>query len=254
MPRKTKVTSPTIEEQNNTVKLHKFIANCGVASRRKAEQLILAGDVKLNNVVITNVAERIDPSNVTVTVRNKPLRPMETSLAFALYKPKGCICTASDPQGRVTISEYFPKVKANLYTVGRLDFNTEGLIVVTNNGALTNAIIHPSRHVWKTYLVKVKGVLDKEKLKSIDKRPVIDNIKRQKVGIKLIHVVNDKTWLEVRLQEGVNRQIKKMFANEGFNVLKIKRISIGPITLGDMEPGEHRLLTKEEVDSFLVSQ
>ncbi|KAK3604026.1 hypothetical protein CHS0354_026827 [Potamilus streckersoni] len=220
--------SGDISDNTDTVKLHKYIAMSGITSRRKAETLISEGLVMVNGKIITNIAERIDPKTARVILDGKQIRPVQKYKAFLLYKPRLCVSTLSDPEGRPTVQQFFPKTSLRLFPVGRLDYDTEGAMIITNDGALAQAISHPSRHIRKTYFVKIKGEVSTQMLRSFDRRPVIDGKRTQQIGLKLIRNINDKTWIEVVLQEGMNRQIKKMFAQLGFPVLKIKRIAIGP--------------------------
>ncbi len=231
-----------------TVRLQKFIANAGVASRRKAEQLIVERQVSVNGQIITRMGTQIDPVTDTVKVNGKLVSATTPdSIAFAIYKPKNCVTTLSDPQGRDTIVNYFPKTKHRLFPVGRLDYDAEGLIILTNDGDLANRIAHPSNHVWKQYFVKIKGKISSGEINTIRSGPIIDGKKRQPIKIRFLHNVNDKSWLVVSLQEGIKHHIKKTFLNAGYRVLKIKRYSIGNIELQDMSPGEWRQLSKTEI-------
>lgn len=234
------------------VRLQKFLANAGVASRRKSERLILSGRVKVNGKVTTELGIKIDTDVDEVIVEGDLIKLEQTQqLLYALYKPKNCITTLEDPQGRDTIANYFPKTKSRLFPVGRLDYDAEGLVLLTNDGELANNIAHPSKHIWKQYFVKIKGKITAPVIKKLSKGPMIDGVKRQPVKIKLLHYINEKTWLHVYLQEGINHHLKKMFKEVGFPVQKIKRYSVGNIELGEMTPGSHRLLSKAEVKELL---
>ncbi|MCP4750885.1 MAG: rRNA pseudouridine synthase [Proteobacteria bacterium] len=235
-----------------TVRLHKFIASAGIASRRKSEQLIVDQKVSVNGKIVTRMGVQIDPETDIVKVNGKTIvSPTGRSLLYALYKPKSCVTTLDDPQGRETIVKYFPKTKIRLFPIGRLDYDAEGLILLTNDGYLANEISHPSKHVWKQYFVKIKGKITQPEIQKLQSGPVIDGIKRQPVKIKLLHFIHDKTWLVVSLQEGLKNQIKIMFRSIGYPVLKIKRYSIGNIELGDMTPGDSRLLSKPDMETLL---
>lgn len=234
-----------------TIRLQKFMANAGIASRRKAEQMIIDRLVTVNGQVITRLGTQIDPENDTVKVNGKRVATAKiNTIAYAVYKPKNCVTTHSDPQGRDTIVNYFPKTNQRLFPVGRLDYDAEGLILLTNDGELANHIAHPSRHVWKQYFVKIKGKITSEEIGKIKSGPIIDGKKRQPIKIRFLHNVNDKSWLVVSLQEGIKHHIKKTFLAAGYPVLKIKRYSIGNIELQDMSPGEWRQLTKEEIEEL----
>lgn len=234
------------------VRLQKFLANAGVASRRKSESMILSGRVKVNGKITTELGIKINPDVDEIWVEGELVKPQVTQrLLYALYKPKNCITSLDDPQGRDTIVTYFPKLNSRLFPVGRLDYDAEGLVLLTNDGELANSIAHPSKHIWKQYFVKIKGKITPDIIKKLCKGPIIDGKKRQPVKIKLLHYINEKTWLHVHLQEGINHHIKKMFKEVGFPVQKIKRYSIGNIELGEMTPGTHRLLGKAEIDELL---
>jgi 23S rRNA pseudouridine2605 synthase len=235
-----------------TLRLQKFIAQAGIASRRKAEQIILDGRVSVNGQTITQLGTKIDPDSDSVRVDGKRISALrKNTVAYALYKPKNCITSLNDPQGRETIVNYFPKTNQRLFPVGRLDYDAEGLIILTNDGELANRITHPSKHIWKQYFVKIKGKISDDKIKELRSGPIIDGIKRQPVKIRFLHNVNDKSWLVVSLQEGIKHHIKKAFLNAGYRVLKIKRYSIANIELGDMSPGEHRQISDEELKELL---
>jgi pseudouridine synthase len=232
-------------------RLQKIISNAGIASRRKAERLILDGRVKVNNRIINILGSQADPDRDKIEVDNTRLSPNVEPETYALYKPKSCITTLDDPRGRETITTYFPKTKARLFPVGRLDYNSEGLVLLTNDGELAHTVAHPRQHVWKRYFVKVKGIITQNDIRKLRPGPVIDGKKRQPVKIELLHHINDKTWMVVSLQEGLKHHIKKMFGYTGFPVLKIKRYSIGNIELREMKPGECRQLVKSEIDELI---
>ena len=235
------------------VRLQKFLANAGVASRRKSESMILSGRVKINGKIITELGIKIDPEVDEITVEGVLVKSESSQrLLYALYKPKNCITSLDDPQGRDTVVNYFPKTKSRLFPIGRLDYDAEGLVLLTNDGELANNIAHPSKHIWKQYFVKIKGKITPQVIKKLSKGPMIDGIKRQPVKINLLHYINEKTWLHVYLQEGINHHLKKMFKEVGFPVQKIKRYSVGNIELGEMTPGTHRLLAKAEIEELLA--
>lgn len=215
--------------------------------------MITEGRVAVNGTLITELGTKVDPSCDHVRIDGKPLRvKKEKKMVYALYKPKSCMTTLEDPQGRDTIVNYFPKTSARLYPVGRLDYDAEGLILLTNDGDMAQSIAHPSKHVWKEYFVKLKGKISQQLINELKSGPMIDHKKRQPVKMKLLHHINDKSWLSVSLQEGIKNHIKKMFGQTGFPVIKIKRYSIGNVELQDMKPGEIRKLSEEEIHDLLV--
>ena len=234
-----------------SIRLQKAIADAGITSRRKAERLISEGQVQVNGKIVTRLGTQVDPSIDRIVVNGEPVSFSDRqSVVYALYKPKNCVTTLDDPQGRDTIVNYYPETSQRLFPIGRLDYNAEGLVLLTNDGDLANRISHPRQHVWKKYFVKIKGRIDNRQLSSLRAGPVIDGKKRQVVAVKVLHYINDKTWLEVSLQEGIKHQIKIMFDNLGYKVLKIKRYSIGMIELDEMKPGDVRKLSKAELDIF----
>ncbi|NQU63233.1 MAG: rRNA pseudouridine synthase [SAR324 cluster bacterium] len=235
-----------------TIRLQKFIADAGVTSRRKAEQLIIDRQVSVNGQIVSLLGTQIDPETDRVKVNGKFISTKKIEpVAYALYKPKNCVTTLKDPQERDTIVNYFPKTRFRLFPVGRLDYDAEGLIILTNDGELANRITHPSKHVWKQYFVKIKGKISPEEINKIRSGPIIDGKKRQPVKIRFLHFVNDKSWLVVSLQEGIKHHIKKTFLAAGFRVLKIKRYSIGNIELQELSPGEWRELSKTEIGDLM---
>jgi 23S rRNA pseudouridine2605 synthase len=235
------------------VRLQKAIASAGLASRREAERLIAEGLVRVNGLVVHEMGVRVVPGrdHVEVEGRALPGRPPHRQV-WALYKPRGCVTTLHDPEGRPTIKEYFPRGAGRLFPVGRLDYDAEGLILLTNDGEFAQRVAHPSHSVAKTYLVKVKGILTTAELAEWERGPLVDGRRRRPVRARVLHTVNDKTWCEVILREGIHHQIKKLFEALGHRVLKIKRFQVGPVTLEEMRPGESRRLTEAEETVLLA--
>ena len=235
------------------VRLQKTIAAAGLASRRAAERMIRSGQVRVNGKIVVALGTRIDPETDKVEVDGRPLALVSKvkRVVWALYKPRGCVTTLHDPQGRRTVRDYFPRTNQRLFPVGRLDYDTEGLILLTNDGEFAQRVAHPSHSVSKTYLVKVKGIVDPSELRRMAQAPMVDGKNRRPLRARLLHSFNDKTWCELVLREGVNREIRKLFQGIGHRVLKIKRYQIGTIALDDMRPGETRLLGRNEVENLL---
>ncbi len=240
-------------DSGEPVRIQKVIAQAGVASRRAAEDLIRAGEVSLNGEIVTQMGRKmlIGKDHLSVEGRKVKITSQQKTKVYALYKPKNCITTLSDPNGRVTIKDFFPQTSARLFPVGRLDYDAEGLILLTNDGDLANQLMHPRHKVSKGYFVKVRGIVQNDALSELRRGPVIGDRKHQRVRVKIMHTVNDKTWLELFLKEGTNRQIKKMFKKIGFPVQKIKRFQIGQIILGDLQSGESRALSLKEIEQIL---
>lgn len=233
-----------------TERLQKILAGAGVASRRKAEEIIAAGRVKVNGSVVTELGTKADLEQDEIVVDGKPLRKRQRLLYFLLNKPKGYVTTVSDPEGRATVMELLPKDIERVYPVGRLDYGSEGLLLLTNDGALAQLLMKAGSHVPKTYLVKVSGrpsEKDIQRLRSGISIPLEDG-RRVKTSPAKIRLAENtpNPWYEVVLIEGRNRQIRRMFKEIGFDVEKIKRLQLGPIVL-DVEPGKYRSLTVKEV-------
>ena len=235
------------------IRLQKAIAQAGIASRRRAEQLIGNGLVKVDGKIILEQGVKVDLDVNKIEVEGKLIKPLKKirTILYALYKPRNCLTTLDDPRGRETIVRYFPEIKARLFPVGRLDYDTEGLVLLTNDGELAHNITHPTKHIWKQYFVKIKGKISQEEIKKLMPGPVIEGKKRQAVKMRLLHYINEKSWLVVSLQEGLKHHIKKMFKEVGYNVQKIKRFQIGNLTLEEMKPGEARLINKVELDELV---
>jgi 23S rRNA pseudouridine2605 synthase len=231
-------------------RLQKILAAAGVASRRKAEELIAAGRVTLNGKVVTEQGVKADAATDTICVDGKPLKPAETLLYFLLNKPKGYVTTVTDPEGRPTVMSLLPGVTQRIYPVGRLDYASEGLLLMTNDGALAQKLTKAGTHMPKTYLVKVNGRVPESKLARLRNGVEIplDDGRRVKTSPAKIRLHEDaeNPWYEVVLIEGRNRQIRRMFLEVGFLVEKIRRVALGPVKL-DVAPGKYRVLTKSEL-------
>jgi 23S rRNA pseudouridine2605 synthase len=231
-------------------RLQKILAAAGIASRRKAEEIIAAGRVTLNGAVVTEQGTKADPLVDVITVDGKPLKRAQPFVYFLLNKPKGYVTTVSDPEGRPTVMELLGELKERIYPVGRLDYASEGLLIMTNDGALAQKLTKAGSHIPKTYLVKVSGKPNEnaiQKLRAGISIPLEDG-RRVKTSPAKIHLTEDAVnpWYEVVLIEGRNRQIRRMFLEVGFLVEKIKRVQLGPITL-DVPPGKFRPLSKSEI-------
>ena len=236
-------------------RLQKIIAAAGITSRRKAEQLISNGQVEVNGQVVTELGSKADPERDHIRVGGKLLRGPERHVYLVVNKPKGFVTSASDPEGRPTIMQLLQGVKTRVYPVGRLDYASEGLLLLTNDGELANSLTRAASHVPKTYLVKVSGQPSSEglaKLRSgvVLREPGKAPVKTAPAKIRLARDAPNP-WYEVTLIEGRNRQIRRMFEEIGHHVEKIKRIKYGPLEL-DVAPGEYRRLHPEEVERLRV--
>lgn len=234
-------------------RLQKILAAAGVASRRKAEELIVAGRVSVNGKIVTELGTKADPAADAIIVDGKAIEPAQHFVYFLLNKPKGYVTTVSDPEGRPTVMQLLGKVAQRVYPVGRLDYASEGLLLLTNDGALAQQLTKASSHVPKTYHVKVSGRPSEpslERLRNGITIPLDDN-RRVKLSPTKIRLLEDapNPWYEITLIEGRNRQIRRMFQQIGHHVEKIKRIQLGPLTL-NVAPGKFRSLTKSEVSQL----
>jgi 23S rRNA pseudouridine2605 synthase len=232
-------------------RLQKIIAAAGIASRRKAEQLIASGHVQVNGTVVTELGSKADPQIDHIRVNGKLLHGAQRQLYLLLNKPKGYVTTVSDPAKRPTVMDLMRGVKGRVYPVGRLDYASEGLLLLTNDGELAHKLMKAASHVLKTYVVKVAGTPKQDAIAKLRAGVSIatDDGKRVKTGPAGVRIVKEAAnpWYEVTLVEGRNRQIRRMFEAVGHHVEKIKRVRYGPLTL-DVPPGKFRPLTAAEVD------
>ena len=234
-------------------RLQKIIAAAGIASRRKAEQLITGGLVSVNGQVVTELGSKADPERDHIRVNGKLLHGAERHVYLLMNKPKGYVTTLSDPEHRPTVMDLLRGVKARVYPVGRLDYASEGLLLLTNDGDFANRLMSAASHVPKTYMVKVAGTPKEDGLEKLRKGISIPSEKGRRVRTApaMIKTIRESAnpWYEVTLTEGKNRQIRRMFEEIGHHVEKIKRVRYGPLQL-DVPPGEFRKLNAEEVDKL----
>jgi len=232
-------------------RLQKIIAAAGIASRRKAEILITSGQVAVNGKTVTELGSKADPEVDHIRVSGKLLRGPERHAYLMMNKPKGYVTTVSDPEGRPTVLDLLRGVRARVYPVGRLDYASEGLLLLTNDGALAHRLTRAASHVRKTYQVKVSGKPTAEAITSLRAGVTLRDkgAKPVKTSPAKIHLLRDapNPWYEVTLIEGRNRQIRRMFKEVGHDVEKIKRVRYGPLEL-DVEPGHFRPLRPQEVE------
>jgi 23S rRNA pseudouridine2605 synthase len=234
-------------------RLQKILAAAGVASRRKAEQLISAGRVAVNGKIVTEQGVKADPSTDTITLDGKPLQPAQRFVYFLLNKPKGYVTTVTDPEGRPTVLQLLRNIPERVYPVGRLDYASEGLLLLTNDGALAQQLTKAASHVPKTYHVKISGRPSEQALQRLRAGITItlDDHRRAKTSPAQIRLLEDapNPWYEIILIEGRNRQIRRMFQQVGHHVEKIKRVQLGTLKL-DVPPGKFRSLNAEELQSL----
>jgi 23S rRNA pseudouridine2605 synthase len=230
-------------------RLQKLLAHAGVASRRKAEQLIVEGRVTLNGAVVTELGTKADPQADYIKVDGKRVGAPERLVYLAMNKPKNCVTTVSDPEGRETVMELLRGVKARVYPVGRLDYHSEGLLLLTNDGEFAKRITSAGTHVVKTYIVKTNGPLTPEQQEQFRHGVPLGGKRTAPAGIKLIRSA-DSPWYEVQLIEGRQNQIRLMFKHFGRLVEKLRRVKVGFLELGPLKPGTFRHLTPSEVMRF----
>lgn len=230
-------------------RLQKLLAHAGVSSRRKAEQLILEGRVTMNGAVVTELGTKADPDQDHIKVDGKRVHAPEKPVYLALHKPKNCMTTVSDPEGRPTVMELLRGVKARVYPVGRLDYQSEGLLLLTNDGEFAKRITAASTHVPKTYIVKVNGALSSEQEEKFREGIAVEGKRTAPAGLKMVRRA-ENPWYEVRLIEGRKNQIRLMFKHFGRLVEKLRRVRIGFLELGALRPGEFRHLTPGELVRF----
>lgn len=227
------------------MRINKYLASAGIASRRSVENFILEGRVKVNDVVCTNLATDIKENDV-VKFDNKVIKPTQKFVYYMLNKPKGYVSTASDDKGRKTVLDLIDTTE-RIYPVGRLDYDSEGLLILTNDGDLTNKLTHPKNQIPKTYYVIINSNISQKDLNRLEKGVVIDGHKLSGSKISVLSENSDKTELNVVIHEGRNREIRKMFEVVGKNVIFLKRTKIANLTLGKLQRGTYRQLTQTEV-------
>lgn len=227
-------------------RLQKLISAAGLASRRQAEQWIDQGRVSVNGRV-ASLGESADPEVDRIEVDGRPLAFTEEKYYLLLNKPVGYVTTRRDPQGRPVVTDLVRDIPARLYPVGRLDLTTEGLLLLTNDGALANFLAHPRHRVDKTYLARVRGALSEAERRSLERGVVLEDGPTAPARVGNVRVVGNHTWFEITIREGRNRQVRRMCEAVGHPVSRLKRIRIGFLELGDLPQGKFRKLTPAEV-------
>jgi 23S rRNA pseudouridine2605 synthase len=233
-------------------RLQKIIAAAGVASRRKAEELIVAGEVTVNGKVITELGVKADPERDHIKVRGRLINPAlkaQEKIYILLNKPLGVLTSRSDPKNRPLVINLLGPYRDKVHPVGRLDFNTEGLLLLTNDGDFTN-LITGSKLASKVYEVKVKGQPSEHQIRMLERGVVVDGKRTAPAVIRLIEQSDTNAWYQVTLYEGRNQQIRKMFDHVGHSVIKLRRVAIGFLKNERLKPGEFRLLGEAEVKRF----
>ncbi|MGA8028074.1 MAG: pseudouridine synthase [Bryobacteraceae bacterium] len=230
-------------------RLQKILAHAGIASRRKAEELITSGRVSVNGKTVVELGSKADLSIDRVKVDGRVLSQPKHLVYLALNKPKNCVTTVHDPEGRQTVMSFFKGFRERVYPIGRLDYASEGLLLLTNDGEFANALMSPASHVTKTYLVKANGLLSPEQEEQFRAGIPMHGRRTAPASLKLIRR-NVNPWYEVRLVEGRQNQVRIMFKHFNRLVEKLKRVKVAFLELGDLKPGAYRTLTNAEVARF----
>jgi len=230
-------------------RLQKILSEMGITSRRKAEDLIFEGRVTVNGRIAT-IGTKADPVKDHIKVDGKLLIRPEPKVYIMFNKPKNVVTSLHDPEGRPTVKDFLKGVKYRVFPVGRLDYDSEGLLLLTNDGDFAHAVLHPSKKISKTYLVKVKGILDEEEIEKLKSGVRLRDGMTLPAKVKKIKRTENNSWLEMTIYEGKKRQIRRMLEKTGHDVLKLKRIRVDGLELGKLEPGTFRYLTPEERDKI----
>ncbi|OPX90484.1 MAG: Ribosomal large subunit pseudouridine synthase B [Pelotomaculum sp. PtaB.Bin104] len=227
-------------------RLQKVLAEAGIASRRRSEEMISAGMVKVNGKVVTELGTKVNPAQDKITVNGEAIFLSSHKIYLVLYKPRGYVSTLHDDRGRKQVIDLLKGVAGRVYPVGRLDYDSEGLLLITNDGDLTYALTHPRHQVAKTYLVRVQGVPPQAKLDQMSAGLLLEDGPTAPAKVHLVSIRDGKALLEITLHEGRNRQIRRMCEHIGHPVLRLKRTRVGNISLGSLLPGQYRHLTGTE--------
>jgi 23S rRNA pseudouridine2605 synthase len=232
-------------------RLQKILAHAGVASRRKAEQMILDGRVQVNGEIVLELGKKVDPERDHITVDGERVR-LENYVYYLFHKPLGVITSVSDPQGRKVVMDYFKKIPQRIYPVGRLDYNTSGLLLLTNDGELSHQLMHPSFHVQKGYLATVEGVPDELKLERLRKGIMLNDGLTSPAQVEKVSVTESRQRSRIRLTiyEGRKRQVRRMFKAIGHPVIELHRETYAFLTLAGLNIGEYRKLTQAEIEQL----
>lgn len=233
-------------------RLHKILALAGISSRRKAEELIKQGLIQVNGRIIRGIGIKVNPDTDKIYYAGRLIKP-EKKVYFLLNKPKGYLCTNSDPQGRRLVTDLFRHFPYRLYTVGRLDAESEGLVILTNDGELCNQLTHPRYEVPKTYQVVVSGYLTPEVLEKVHKGVWLSEGKTAPTRIHIVKRARNLTVLVITLKEGKKREIRRIFAKFGYKVKSLVRSKIGRLTLGDIKPGQYRQVNRDLIENLAIS-
>lgn len=237
---------------STSLRLQKYIAQCGIASRRKAEQLIAAGRIAVDGVIVKEMGTQVLPGKNRVTFDGKPVEAKEQLVYYLLNKPKGYVTTLSDPQGRPIVTSLIKTSKARLFPVGRLDLDTEGALILTNDGQFAQKIQHPSHGIDKTYEALVKGCPAKDKIALLERGIFLEDKMTSPAAVSIVAHEGSNCLMRIIIHEGRKRQVKKMFAFIGHPVLHLKRTAYGKLYLGRMALGDYRQLNPSELNKIFL--
>lgn len=230
-------------------RIQKILAQMGIASRRKAEELIIEGRVTVNGKTAV-LGMKADLAKDHIKVDGRLLTKPEPKIYLMFNKPTGVVTSLFDPEGRPTVKDFLKGIKYRVFPVGRLDYNSEGLLFITNDGDFAYSILHPSKKIPKTYAVKVKGIIDDITMDNLRKGIRLEDGLTAPAKVRRIRQSDSNSWVEITIYEGRKRQIRRMFEKVGHPVIRLKRIAIDGIRIGDLKPGEIRRLTQEEVSKI----
>ena len=232
------------------MRLNRFLARSGVASRRGADEIVEAGRVRINGVTVTHHGVTVNTDSDRVEVDGRRVRLPEQFTYIVLNKPVGCVVTMSDPQGRKTVADFVPRRLAGVIPVGRLDVDTSGLLIMTDDGDLAHRVTHPSFELDKTYEVMVGGVLSERSIRSLERGISLDGKVTAPATVEALSVSHNRSYCEITIHEGRKRQIRRMFEAIGHSVRDLRRVRIGSLELGDLKPGHSRGLTERELTAL----
>jgi len=231
------------------MRINKYLAECGVASRRKADELIASGVVSVNGKITSELGYDVKKTD-TVIVNGVRVKPIQNHIYIMLHKPKGVVCTVSDDKGRKTVTDFINMPDVRLFPVGRLDYDTEGLLILTTDGDLAHRISHPGYEVEKTYIARISGEISQSELATLRKGVIVDGEKTKPCRARVLEVANNESRIEIIIVEGRNRQVRKMFEAVGKEVTFLKRVAVGGLRLGGLARGAYRKLTEREIEGL----
>jgi len=228
-------------------RLQKILSKAGLASRRHAEELITEGRVKVNGAVVTSLGFKADPQRDHISLDGKPIGKLDSKVYLLLNKPRGCVTTLEDPLGRSTVRDFIRGEKRMVKPVGRLDFDAEGLLILTNDGDLQQRLTHPRYGIPRTYLVKLRGVPDPAAIRKLSDGIRLEDGVTLPAKARLVEKLKRNSWMRLTVHEGRNKLIKRMCTAISHPVIRLKRVRYGPLTLGNLKPGNYRYLTPKEI-------